>query len=94
MISTQVMLTEKVEKQLSKVPYFIRDKLYQWVERVEEFGINEIRKVKGFHDEPLQGIRSGQRSIRLNKSYRAIYIQATSGELVLIQIIEVTNHEY
>lgn len=79
---------------MKKVPYFIRDKLYQWVERVEEFGIYEIRKIKGFHDEPLQGIRLGQRSIRLNKSYRAIYIQASSGELILIQIIEVTNHEY
>lgn len=94
MISTKVMITENAEKQLSQVPHYIRDKLYQWVERVEVFGIQEFRKIKGFHDEPLQGMRLGQRSIRLNNSYRAIYIQKTPGDCILIRIIEVTKHEY
>lgn len=64
------------------------------MERVEFFGIEEVRKIKGFHDEPLRGQRSGQRSIRLNRSYRAIYVQKLSGELVLITILEVSNHGY
>ena len=91
---SKVIIAAITEKQLAKVPYFIRDKLYQWVERVEEFGINEIRRIKGFHDEPLVGTRYGKRSIRLNRSYRAIYIETSSQELILIKIIEVTNHEY
>ena len=94
MIFTKVMITEIAEKQLKKTPDYIRDKLYQWVERVEFFGIEEVRKIKGFHDEPLRGQRSGQRSIRLNRSYRAIYVQKLTGELVLITILEVSNHEY
>lgn len=94
MIPTRVITTRLAEKQLLKTPSYIRDKLYQWVERVEELGIGEIRLIKGFHDEPLQGKRLGQRSIRLNRSYRAIYYESVSGELVLIQILEVTNHGY
>lgn len=70
MIFSKVMITETAEKQLKKTPHYIRDKLYQWVERVEFFGIEEVRKIKGFHDEPLRGQRSGQRSIRLNRSSR------------------------
>ena len=94
MVSTRVTISDKAEQQLFKIPDFIREKLYQWVERVEEFGIYEIRKIKGFHDEPLRGARAGQRSIRLNRSYRAIYTQTTDDELVLLKIVEVTKHEY
>lgn len=94
MISSRVMISEKAEKQLVKLPDFVKEKLYQWIDRVEEFGINEIRKIKGFHDEPLKGMRQGQRSIRLNRSYRAIYIQANENAFILIKIVEVNNHEY
>jgi proteic killer suppression protein len=45
-----------------------------WVNDVESAGLSEVRKVLGYHDEPLKGNRVGQRSIRLSKSYRAIYI--------------------
>lgn len=94
MILTRVITSRLAEKQLLRIPSHIREKLYQWVERVEEFGIYEIRLIKGYHDEPLQGKRLGQRSIRLNSSYRAIYYESVSGKLVLIKILEVTNHEY
>lgn len=94
MIQTRIYIAERAERQISKVPHFIRDKLYQWVERVEEFGIHEIRKIKSFHDEPLEGKRAGQRSIRLNRSYRAIYNQNLENELIIIKVIEVTKHEY
>ncbi len=47
-----------------------------------------------FHDEPLQGNRRGQRSIRLNQAYRAIYLETSDGDLELVEIIEVTKHEY
>ena len=57
-------------------------------------GLREIRKLPGYHDEPLKGDRLGQRSIRLNKAYRAIYIQEKDGAINLIIIEEVNKHEY
>lgn len=91
---TKVVINEKAQKNLVSVPYFIRDKLYQWIERVEVFGIDEVRKIKGFHDEPLKGVRKGERSIRLNRSYRAIYTESVDKQLFMILIIEVHNHDY
>jgi proteic killer suppression protein len=61
---------------------------------VEESGIHETRKYKGFHDEPLKGNREGQRSVRLNRTYRAIYVEHKSGEVELIEVIEVNKHDY
>ena len=61
---------------------------------VEESGIREVRKFKGFHDEPLKGSRRGQRSVRLNKAYRAIYVEHEEGEIELIEVLEVNKHEY
>ena len=55
----------KVEKQLKKVPPEIVFRLMRWIRTIEEFGLNEARKVKGYRDEPLKGLRLGQRSVRL-----------------------------
>ncbi len=68
-------------KLLRKLPKFIAEKLASWVDSVEHDGLEEVRKVPGFHDEPLKGDRKGQRSIRLNKAYRAIYV-VRSGESI------------
>jgi len=55
----------KVEKQLKKIPQEIVFKLMRWTRTIQEFGLGEARKVKGYHDEPLKGLRQGQRSARL-----------------------------
>jgi toxin HigB-1 len=89
-----IELTKNAQKDLIKVPSFIRDKLLLWVDAVERLGINKVRKVPGFHDEPLKGNRKGQRSIRLNKAYRAIYTEDDYKEVHIISIIEVNKHEY
>ena len=49
-------------------------------------------KSRGYHDEPLQGIRRGQRSVRMNKAYRLIY--RLIEDRVHIEILEVNKHEY
>lgn len=86
-------VTISVKKNLHKVPLPIRKKLFTWVAAVEERGLYEVRKIPGYHDEPLKGDRLGQRSIRLNKQWRAIYrIINTTIEFVLIE--EVTPHDY
>jgi len=90
---TKVVLAKRVIKNLNSVPKFILNKLETWIDTVEEVGIEETRKVPGFHDEPLKGKRKGQRSIRLNRSYRAIYV-VNSAAVVFIEVIEVNKHEY
>ena len=54
----------------------------------------ETRRIPGFHHEPLQGKRKGQRSIRLSKAYRAIYSVDSKGAAQVAEIREVSKHEY
>ena len=83
-----------IKKVLKTIPIHIVRNLQRWVLQVEMMGINEIRKIPGYHDEPLKGKRKGQRSIRLSKAYRAIYVESQSGGINNIEIVEVTKHEY
>jgi len=52
-----------------------------------------MKKVSGYYDEPLKGKRKGQRSIRLNKAYRAFYVINKNG-MIEFEVIEVNKHEY
>jgi len=90
----QIELTKGAQKDIIKVPAYIKEKLLLWVDSVERMGISNIRIIPGYHDEPLKGERYGQRSIRLNKAYRAIYIENEQKEIVIISIIEVNKHDY
>ena len=90
----KVILSKFVGKQLRKIPRHIKEALFLWILTIEKIGINETRKLKGYHDEPLKGARIGQRSVRLNKAYRAIYEEKSENELTLISIVEVNKHDY
>jgi proteic killer suppression protein len=63
------------------------------VDAVGHKGLSEVRKIPGYHDEPLKGDRKGQRSIRLNIAYRAIYM-VVKGVINFVEIQEVNKHEY
>jgi len=88
-----VVLSKKAEKDLQKVPLFILDKFSFWVDSITEIGLHETSKAKGFHDEPLKGKRKGQRSIRLNKAYRAIY-KLSLEKIEFVEVLEVNKHDY
>ena len=89
----RVELTKLATKQLRKLPQHIVDNLMIWVAAVEHDGLDEVRKMPGYHDEPLKGDRSGQWSIRLSKAYRAIYeIKRDTAKFVSVE--EVNKHEY
>ena len=88
------VIFDKVNKQLRKLPEFVVVKLLAWAKSVELKGLREVRKIPGYHDEPLKGDRQGQRSIRLNKGYRAIYTEDHDGSINLVTIEEVNKHEY
>jgi proteic killer suppression protein len=90
----QVSISKRAVSDLKKVPKYIRLNLELWVAAVEADGLQTVRKIPGYHDEPLKGDRAGQRSIRLNKAYRAIYVIKADGSIEFVEILEVNKHEY
>lgn len=91
---TKVVLSKLSIKQLKKLPRHIVENLASWVDDVENIGLLEVRKIPGYHDEPLHGDRRGQRSIRLSKAYRAIYILKEDNKIEFVSVEEVTKHDY
>lgn len=90
----RVVLKRRAQKQLRTVPRYVAVKLQGWVEMVETQSLEEARKIPGYHDEPLSGQRRGQRSIRLSRSYRAIYEIHDDGVSELVSVEEVSKHGY
>jgi proteic killer suppression protein len=90
----RVELSRLAQKQLKRMPRHIVENLAAWVDDVETQGLEEARKVFGYHDESLHGERRGQRSIRLSRSYRAIYVVKGEGVVQFVLIEEITKHAY
>ena len=84
----------KVAKRLKKLPIHIRKNLLLWRMLIQKDGLLAVRKIPGYHDEPLYGTRLGQRSIKLNHAWRAIYEEKKNGEITIIEVQEVHKHEY
>jgi len=82
------------KRELRKLPEYILRKLQRWAEQVELLGLREVRKAISWHDEPLVGKRRGQRSIRLSRSYRAIYVEEEDSGLTVIVVVESHKHKY
>lgn len=89
-----VVITANAAKELEKVPYYIVEKLLSWVLLIEMKGIFEVRKIPGYHDEPLKGVRNGERSIRLSRAYRAIYRIVQVNWREVIHVEEIHKHDY
>jgi proteic killer suppression protein len=87
-------MSRRAQRDLRLAPPHVRRKLKAWIESVSKDGLEDVRKIRGFHDESLKGKRMGQRSIRLSRSYRAIYKVLSDGTLWFAQLEEVTKHGY
>lgn len=92
-MKAKVILSKLAQKQILKVPSFIQEKFQLWIDKVKNEGLDDARKIKGFNDEALKGNRKGQRSVRLNQAYRAIYEVHKNGDLIIL-VLEVNKHEY
>ncbi len=90
----RVEISRRAEKQLRKVPQHVVDKLLAWVQLAILEGLAEARKIPGYHDEPLRGERAGQRSIRLSRAYRAIYVVDDRASISFVVLKEVSKHDY
>ncbi len=91
---TEVEISKRAQKQLKKIPQGIVRNLQLWVQAVTTVGLEEVRKIPGYHDEPLKGDRAGQRSIRLSRSYRAIYEIREDDTIKFVSVEEVSKHDY
>lgn len=94
MLSYVVILTKSVTRILPTVPKGVLLRFTEWVISVESHGMIATRRISGFHDEPLKGIWLRQRSVRLNRSYRAIYRELQKETRIEIVVEEVTKHDY
>jgi toxin HigB-1 len=54
-----VKLTDRAKKDLRAVPRQVLDKFQAWVQSVEAIGVEEVRKLPGFHDEPSRASAEG-----------------------------------
>ena len=90
---TKVVTTKKAKKGLADAPVQCRHKYAAWLIEVEKNGLDNVRKRPGWNDETLKGKRFGQRSIRLNNQWRAIY-EIKEDTMKFISIEEVTPHDY
>jgi proteic killer suppression protein len=90
----RVEITRRAEKQARRLPVHVGEKLLHWVYLVREIGLEEVRKIPGFHDEALVGRRRGTRSIRLSRGYRAMYRLVCEGDVEVVYIEEVSKHGY
>ena len=67
---------------------------------MEKDGLEGVRKIPDYHDKPLKGERAGKKSIRLSKSFRAIYtirqdeIAKRTHIVKSVLIEEMTKHDY
>lgn len=89
-----VRIDKFAEKQLKKVPRYIKEAALAWAIAVETDGLQKVRRSPGYHDEPLKGERKGQRSVRLSRAYRLIYEEHDGGRVVTVIVVEVNKHEY
>ena len=55
----KVQWSKSVDKSIERLPEFIQQKFRAWVIAVERDGMQAVRLLKGFHDEPLRGNRAG-----------------------------------
>lgn len=94
MFKTKVLLADDLDKKLYKLPKQVTNKLKVWERQVKFLGIREVRKIKGYHDEPLYGYRKEQRSFRLNKAYRGFYITNKDGKVEIVEVIDINKHKY
>ena len=87
-----ILESGNARKALKRVPADILKRYEKWKDIAQMSGVAGLRLIKGFHDESLQGKWQGHRSSRLNIQYRVIY-RAIKDE-VLIEVVEVTPHDY
>ena len=83
----------RVDKQLSgSVPMEVLKRYEKWKDIAGLSGPPGLRAIVGFHDEALSGQWKGHRSSRLGLQWRVVY--RVVADVLLIQVVQVTAHDY
>lgn len=90
----KVRWDKAVQKQLFKLPDYIVEIFYDWARAVERDGMEDVRKLSGYHDEKLHGEMKGLRSVRISKAYRVFYYETRDGTIKVAQVTKVSKHDY
>jgi proteic killer suppression protein len=90
-----VELAHGAEKLLknNRLPDLVKNKYLKWQSEVEEKGLEEVKKIPGYHDEPIK-TRPGQHSVRLNSGYRVFYETFEERGVMHLRVLEISVHEY
>ncbi len=89
----KVIISKQAGKELERLQRYVADLCFAWILDVERRGLDEVKKVPSFHDEPCKGKLKGLRSIRLTRGYRAYYrIEKDQVEFVFVERVD--KHEY
>jgi hypothetical protein len=84
-----------VKRDLRSCPVFIVRKFMAWVGAIELDGLEQTSRLPGYHDKPfMDNGKDIDRSIRLNRSYRAIYSIQDDGFFDFVRVETVNKHEY
>lgn len=92
-MGTTVRISKSAEKQILKLPIYIQEAVRTWVLQIDLEGIERVRKIPGYRDKALSGLRLGQRCVRLNRAYRLFY-EVIENDITVILIVEVNKHDY
>lgn len=91
---TEVFIAKAAHKDLAKLPLHILKKFEDWVDYIEEHGIQAMQRINGYRDHALVGDRNGQRSSSLSRSWRIIYTIDEEENILTVEVLEVNHHEY
>jgi proteic killer suppression protein len=89
-----VEISKRAEKSLRVVPKQVAVSFFLWKKEIEKHGVDDVRKIPGYHDEPLEGKLKGfARSVRLGKGFRAYY-SLRGSTVKCLYVEEVNKHDY
>lgn len=82
----------EISKTIGRLPPWIVKEYEVWKDLIHRHGPEILRQYPGYHDEKLKGVRKGQRSSRLSRQYRVIYV--ADRDVVTVYVFEITPHKY
>ena len=89
-----VNLSKRTERRIKTLPKQIAVNLFLWKREIEAHGVEVVKKIPGYHDEPLQGKLKGfVRSVRLGLGYRLFY-RIIEGKVKCLLVEDVNRHDY
>ena len=86
----EVLIDERVEKDLEKVPKYVVEK---FLKLLDEFETNPIRPRSGFDVKPMEGYPSNTYRLRIGK-YRVLYSVYNEDKKVMITTIQHRGDAY